>query len=257
MVRRPLALLNSSGFPFICAEGGLETRGVRSGCRLSGTGITWAGTSPGNSHGKVIKRADQEFWILHRLGRASGELRNLQWRRVGSSIERLGLRRREEGSVLEAAGKPPFVGPNGSAASLGVADSPIGAELAGIPARKRQPAKRCLSERERSLGLVDDGGNERPGSSPAGTLRRTRPWANFVTTAKPLAEPRVRNNSSVERPSSATPVPGSAWKLRAIRGWQERMVRCLFWIHVRSSASWTCGEGSVVECLAMMVCIAA
>jgi hypothetical protein len=62
--------------------------------------------------------------------------------------ERLGLRRREEGSVLEAAGKPPFVGPNGSAASLGVADLPIGAELAGIPARKRQPAKRCLSERE-------------------------------------------------------------------------------------------------------------
>jgi hypothetical protein len=65
-----------------------------------------------------------------------------------SSVERLGLRRRAEGSVLEAAGKPPFVGPNGSAASLGVAALPIGAELPGIPARKRQPAKRCLSERE-------------------------------------------------------------------------------------------------------------
>jgi hypothetical protein len=63
-----------------------------------------------------------------------------------SSVERLGLRRREGGSVLEASGKPPFVGPNGSAASLGIACSPTGAELAGIPAGKRRPAKRCSSE---------------------------------------------------------------------------------------------------------------
>jgi hypothetical protein len=101
MVRRPLALLNSSGFPFICAEGGLETRGVRSGCRLSGTGITWAETPPGTTHGKVIKSADQEFWILLRLGRASGELRSLQWRRVVSSIERLRERQEAAGNGLK------------------------------------------------------------------------------------------------------------------------------------------------------------
>jgi hypothetical protein len=61
---------------------------------------------------------------------------------------------------------------------------------------------------------------------------------------------------AAQRPSSATPAAGSAWKLRAIRGWQERLVRCLFWTHVLSSASWTFGEGPFVEWMSMMVCIA-
>jgi hypothetical protein len=51
----------------------------------------------------------------------------------------------------------------------------------------------------RPIGNMDDGGNERPGSSPAGTPRISGPWVNFVTTATPLAEPRVRDDSSVER----------------------------------------------------------
>jgi hypothetical protein len=100
-IRRPLTLLNSSGFPLICAEGGSEPRGVRSGCRLSGSEITWAGTSPGNSHGKVIKSDDQEFWILLRLGRASGEVRDVQWRRVVCCIERLRERQEAAGNGLK------------------------------------------------------------------------------------------------------------------------------------------------------------
>jgi hypothetical protein len=56
----------------------------------------------------------------------------------------------------------------------------------------------CLKG-QRALGRVDGGGNERPCSSPAGTPSISRPWVNFVMTAKPLAEPRVRDDSSVER----------------------------------------------------------
>jgi hypothetical protein len=51
--------------------------------------------------------------------------------------QRLGLRRWEEWSVLKPWPKPPFAGPNGSAASLIVAGSRIKAELAGMPPRKR------------------------------------------------------------------------------------------------------------------------
>jgi hypothetical protein len=101
-VRRSLALLISSGFPSISAEGGSEARGVQSGCRLSGTGITWAGKSPGISHGKVIKSDDQEFRILRGLGRASGEVRKVQWRRVVCSIERLRERQEAAGNGLRS-----------------------------------------------------------------------------------------------------------------------------------------------------------
>jgi hypothetical protein len=52
---------------------------------------------------------------------------------------------------------------------------------------------------KRWLGHEDDDGNERPSSSPAGNPRISRPWVNFVTTATPLAEPRVMDDSSVER----------------------------------------------------------
>jgi hypothetical protein len=51
----------------------------------------------------------------------------------------------------------------------------------------------------RSLGHMYDGGIEWPGRSSAGTSRIARAWANSVTTVKPLAKPRVGDDSSVER----------------------------------------------------------
>jgi hypothetical protein len=67
------------------------------------------------------------FWAERRP-----EVRIVQCRRVCYSIERLGLRRRAEGSGLEAAGKPPFVGPNGSAAARHVTGSAMREELVCI-----------------------------------------------------------------------------------------------------------------------------
>jgi hypothetical protein len=69
----------------------------------------------------------------------------------------------------------------------------------------------------RSLGHMDDGGNEWPGRSSAGTPRRARAWANSVTTAKPLAEPRVRDDSSVERLGLRRRGQGQSWKPRSNR----------------------------------------
>ena len=51
-------------------------------------------------------------------------------------------------SVLEAPVKPPFVGPNGSAAARRVTGSAMREELVGIPPRERQFAKRCRAHTE-------------------------------------------------------------------------------------------------------------
>jgi hypothetical protein len=51
----------------------------------------------------------------------------------------------------------------------------------------------------RPLGHMDDGGNERTGSSSAGTHRISRLWPTLVTTVRLLVESRVMDDSSVER----------------------------------------------------------
>ncbi len=51
-------------------------------------------------------------------------------------------------SVLEALVKPPFVGPNGSAAARRVTGSAMREDLVGIPPRKRRFAKRCWAHME-------------------------------------------------------------------------------------------------------------
>jgi hypothetical protein len=88
---------------------------------------------------ELARQGDQEFWTLLRLGRASGELRNLQWRRVVSSIERLRERQEAAGNVLrnqsERGGCLLFARRNGSAKLLEPNGTlPIGAKRENEPA---------------------------------------------------------------------------------------------------------------------------